>query len=166
MNGKTGGILSGALAGDGILPSLIVAVLLALFCLRDIMLWRKVKIKTLKTSAEIISASIGLVLSAVVAWYFQEYALHPLIFVLGVVLSIANVWKNGLTDEVVILSTKRNSAVKWNDFHHVEISSTDRIKIGFYSDLDVLVTTQYFPLDDKDRIMQVLSENAVTVVES
>lgn len=142
--------------------SVIAALLLVSVCVHEMKFWRTTIIKTHKTKFEIIVMCIGLLVLIGFVLVFGRKWYHYLLFGCTVLFVIADVWKQGLSEDGLLIAARGKELFKWDEIYNAKLFMTNQVKIVYYTKQHSIIATQYYSVEDYDHIIELLRKNNVT----
>lgn len=141
--------------------SIITAVLLVSMCVRELVLWKSVKIRTLKSGGQLAGGAIGLILMLMISLYFREKCFHWLIFVIGALFIFADIFKQGLSDKGVLVAAKGRELFKWVEIIDAQIVVGEDIEISYTMEKGALVASQHYSSECLDAVTGLFKDHGV-----
>lgn len=142
--------------------SVITACLIISVSIHEIKYWKSVAIKANKSKLEILGACGGIVAISIITLFFAKNWLHYLIFSWGVIFVLADVWKQGISENGLLIVARGKELYKWAEIHHVEIIRSDNVKIVYFTKSNSEIATQLYSADDIDAIMALFKKHNVS----
>lgn len=141
-----------------IAPCLIISV-----SIHEIKLWKSVVIKANRSKLEILSVCVGIVVLSILTILFAKNLLHYLMFPLGVMFILTDVWKQGISKNGLLIVARGKEFYQWAEIHHVEMTIKDKVKIDYFTKSNSKIATQIYSLDSFDAIMTLFGRNNVSL---
>ncbi len=143
--------------------SLIAAALIVMVLFHELKYWRMQKIKAAAKNSDRIIMLAAILFIAALAVYFAGHALHYLIACCAVLFIVADVEKQGLSEEGVQIVAKGKELYRWAELDHADIAVSDRVKVDYFTSTGAKVATQFFSADKYEEITAMFRENNLNV---
>lgn len=141
------------------IQSIIVAILIVALCIHELRLWKKTKVYTCRTKSEIIIIIIAILVFAGLAIKLANMWIHYVLLVFAILFVFADIFKQGIAEDGVIIATRGKSFFTWNEIHHIELKSNRKVELVCYSDVNSVIAKQYYDESNLDKLKELLANN-------
>lgn len=137
------------------LLSFIVVILLLSVLIKQIQYIRKLKIRTRKSTYEIMTIIIGILVIMTTVIYFAKNYVHYWIALLGIVLLIVAWMKQGISDNGVLIIARGKELYRWNEIGYAKIKKDDFVIVDYYSSSGSIIISHRYLEKDIDEIFKI-----------
>ncbi len=140
------------------LLSFIVVILLLSILVKQIQYIRKLKIRTRKSTYEIITILIGILVIITMVIYFAKNYVHYLIALLGILLLIVAWMKQGISDNGVLIIARGKELYRWSEIGYAKIKKYNFVIVDYHSSSGSRIISHRYLEKDIDEIFKVFHQ--------
>lgn len=140
----------------------IAVCLLFLVTVHEVRYWKSVAVKAALPCWGRLAVCGGIGCMAGIAAAFAAHWFHGLVLACGVLLVIADVHKQGLSEAGLLMAARGRELYRWEEIHHAEITtSTDGVTVVYYVKIGSVIAKRQYRQSTLEKIMQMLKQNRV-----
>lgn len=97
------------------LSSVVASIVLILIAIHELRYLRKVVIKEKKSKSEIFVTIIAFIVISIITYFYAKCFWDYLMFATGLLCLVADVWKQGLSEDGVLIVARGKELYKWTE---------------------------------------------------
>lgn len=144
------------------LSSVVASIVLILIAIHELRYLRKVVIKEKKSKSEIFVTIIAFIVISIITYFYAKCFWDYLMFATGLLCLVADVWKQGLSEDGVLIVARGKELYKWTEIHHIDILISDIIKVVYFEKQDSEIDKQCYPISSSEKIITLLQKHNVS----